>query len=259
MTAMERSKPSMVRTAAVLALLAAAFAILIGLGTWQVQRLHWKEGLIAQIEARIHQPPVAIADLQDRVSEPGALEYTPVTVRGIFQHGDEMFFFATHEGQSGWFVYTPLLLAPDENHASGGAVIVNRGFVPYDRRDPATRPGSQPEGEVAVTGLARERLEGKPSFIVPDNRPDERTFYWKDWTSMVEIAGLDASDTVPYFIDAGPAENPGGLPVGGVTIVDLPNSHLQYAVTWYGLAAALLAVAGGWFWRRRRSGEASRP
>jgi surfeit locus 1 family protein len=242
--------PSKARAAAVLALLAAAFAVLMGLGTWQVQRLQWKESLLATIEARAERPPASVADLHARIPEDGALEYTPVTVRGSFLHEREMFFLATHGGQSGWFVYTPLVLAPDESHASGDTVIVNRGFVPYDRRDPTTRPGSQPEGIVAVTGLAREALSEKPGFIVPDNRPQERIFYWKDWFAMVENAGLEADTTIPYFIDAGPSPS-GTLPVGGVTIIDLPNNHLQYAVTWYGLAAALLAVVGAWFWRRR--------
>lgn len=252
MSTVSRNGHSAVRAGAILATLALAFAVLVGLGTWQVQRLQWKEDLIATIEARVGQPPASIPELHGRIADAGALEYTPVSVRGTFLHDEEMFFFATHGGQSGWFVYTPLVLAADESHVSGDVVIVNRGFVPYDRRDPATRPGSRPEGQVTVTGLAREALGGRPGFIVPDNRPQERTFYWKDWSAMVETAGLDAAATVPYFIDAAPAADARALPVGGVTIVALPNNHLQYAVTWYGLAAALVAVAGAWYWRRRR-------
>lgn len=249
------SNSSPLRTAATIAVLAAAFAVLVGLGTWQVQRLHWKEDLLATIASRVEQRPVSVGEVRTRATQPGGLEYTPVTARGSFLHDREMFFFATHGGQSGWFVYTPLALAPDEDRASGETVIVNRGFVPYDRRDPAARPGSQPEGEVTVTGLAREAPDGKPGFIVPDNNPAERTFYWKDWAAMAAAAGLEAGATVPFFIDAGPASEPGGLPIGGVTIVDMPNNHLQYAVTWYGLAAALVAVAGAWFWRRRSVGS----
>ncbi len=70
---------------------------------------------------------------------------------------------------------------------------------------------------------------------------------------MAATAGLPTGAKVlPFFIDAGKAPNPGGLPVGGVTIIDLPNSHLQYAVTWYGLAAALAGVLGAWLWRSRK-------
>ena len=226
-----------------------AFAILIGLGTWQVQRLHWKEALLARIDERTHSQPRSISDLGAMGSGTGSLEYTPVTVRGRFLNDQEMFFFATSQGQSGWYVYTPLRLAADESHALGDVVIVNRGFVPYDLRDPGQRQGSQPQGEVAVSGLARERLDGKPSFIVPDNKPAERTYFWKDWSSMVSVAGLEPSATVPFFIDAYRSPDARTLPVGGVTIIDLPNSHLQYALTWYGLAATLAIVLVAWLWR----------
>lgn len=228
------------------------FAILIGLGTWQVQRLHWKEALIAQIDERTHSQPVGIADIEAMGEREGSLEYTPVNVHGRFLNDREMFFFATSEGQSGWYVYTPLVLADDESQAAGDTVIVNRGFVPYDLRDAARRPGSQPEGDVTVTGLVRERLDGKPSFIVPDNKPEERTFFWKDWSTMASISGLDPAETVPFFIDAEKGGDPSVLPVGGVTIIDLPNNHLQYVVTWYGLAAALAAVLAVTLWRDER-------
>jgi surfeit locus 1 family protein len=103
---------------------------------------------------------------------------------------------------------------------------------------------------VALTGLARNPLAAKPSLLVPDNAPDKNIFYWKDRDAMASTTGLDPARLVPFFVDAGPAPNPGGLPVGGVTIVDLPNNHLQYALTWYGLAAALAGVLGTWLRRR---------
>ena len=64
-------------------------------------------------------------------------------------------------------------------------------------------------------------------------------------------AGLDSSGLVPFFVDADATPNPGGLPVGGVTLIDLPNSHLQYALTWYGLAGTLVVVFGLFAWKRR--------
>ena len=222
----------------------AGFVALVSLGTWQLDRLAWKEALIASIDQRIHSAPRDLAAIERQFADTSDVDYEPVTVSGTFDHGKERHFFATYEGQSGFFVYTPLMLADDR------AVLVNRGFVPYDRKDAATRKEGQVAGVVGVTGLARNPLAEKPSLLVPDNEPDKNIFYWKDRDTMALSTGLDTGKLVPIFIDAGPAANPGGLPVGGVTIIDLPNNHLQYALTWYGLAAALAAIFGTWLWRR---------
>lgn len=224
---------------------AVAFAILLGLGTWQVQRLHWKEGLIATIDERIASSPAALADIEQRYSKTGDVDYYPVSVSGTFEHDGEQFFFATHNGQSGYYVYAPLRLA------DGRAVLVNRGFVPFDRKVSASRAAGQVRGLVTVTGLARNPLAAKPSWAVPDNDPVANIFYWKDRDAMAANAGVDEQELLPFFVDADATPNPGGLPVGGVTIVSLPNNHLQYAVTWYGLAAALAAVFIVWSWKRR--------
>ena len=126
--------------------------------------------------------------------------------------------------------------------------------MPYARKDPATRPQGEVAGEVTVTGLARNPLAEKPSFIVPDNDLAKNVFYWKDLPAMTATAGLPAGATVlPFLIDAGAAPNPGGLPVGGVTLIDLPNSHFEYALTWYGLALALLVIMGKRLANRWRS------
>lgn len=224
----------------------AVFAILIALGTWQVQRLHWKEGLLAMIDARIHSAPLPLAEIEVQYRTTRDVDYTPVTATGIFRHDGERHFLATWKGQSGFFIYTPLALA------DGRFVFVNRGFVPYDLKDPSRRAEGQVEGEVTVTGLARNPLQEKPSSLVPDNDPAKNIFYWKDRDAMAASADLGAqAEIVPVFIDADAAPNPGGYPVGGVTLIDLPNSHLQYAVTWYGLAAVLAAIMAVAWWRRR--------
>ncbi|NGN40499.1 SURF1 family protein [Mesorhizobium sp. CGMCC 1.15528] len=225
-----------------------AFAVLIGLGTWQVERLHWKEALLATIDQRIHSVPLPLADIEKKFAEGGDVDYWPVTVSGQFMPEGERHFFATYEGDSGFYVYTPLKLA------DGRAVFVNRGFVPYDLKDAGKRPAGQVTGEVTVTGLARNPLPEKPSSMVPDNDTVKNVFYWKDRDVMAASAGLPTGAAlVPFFIDADKTPNPGGLPVGGVTMIDLPNSHLQYAVTWYGLAAALAGVLGVWLFRSRRN------
>lgn len=232
---------------AVLTVLAlGAFAVLIGLGTWQVKRLQWKEGLIASIDERIVSEPVPLAEIERRLADADGIEYRPVTVSGTFDHAGEAHFFATHNGRTGYYVYTPLMLA------DGRALFVNRGFVPYDNKDPATRPQGQVEGEITVTGLARTAIGEKPSSLVPDNDLEKNIFYWKDLSNMSAQAGFKMDTAVvQLFIDADDALNPGGLPVGGVTIIDLPNNHLQYAITWFGLAAALAGVFGAWLWRER--------
>jgi surfeit locus 1 family protein len=242
------------RTGLLGALVVAAFAVLVALGTWQVQRLHWKEGLLAAIDERTHAQPVSLAEIEHRFAETGDVDYWRVTVSGRFLNADERHFFTTWQGESGFNVYTPLELD------DGRYLLVNRGFVPFDRKDPATRREGQVEGRVEITGLARNPVPEKPSFLVPQNDPAKDIFYWKDLSAMAATSGLPASAQVlPFFLDAGPAPNPGGLPVGGVTIVDLPNNHLQYVFTWYGLAAALLAVSVLRFRRRRPGGGQPRP
>ena len=222
------------------------FAILIGLGNWQVRRLGEKEHLLATIDARMHATPLPLADVEAQYARGGDVDYTPVTATGAFHHSGERHFLATFDGQSGFFVFTPLELA------DGRILFVNRGFVPYDLKDAAKRPQGQVQGEITVTGLARNPLSGKPSWLIPDNDPRGNIFYWKDRDAMARSAGLTSgSQVLPFFVDADATPNPGGYPVGGVTLIDLPNNHLQYALTWYGLAAALVGVFGVKAWRGR--------
>lgn len=242
----ERTPVSGAKRLAALLLGLIAIAILLGLGTWQVQRLAWKEDLIATIQSRIHADPMPLKDALLVGKTIAAMEYTPVIFTGVFDHRYERHFFATHKGASGFYIYTPLKLD------GGDWIFVNRGFVPYEKKEPATRPEGQVTGAVTITGLMRPSLLEKPSSIVPHNDPDKNIFYWKDIRAMRDTSGLPASEPVlSLFVDANDAPNPGGLPVGGVTIIDLPNNHLQYALTWYGLAAALAGVLGVWLWRGR--------
>lgn len=225
-----------------------AFAILVALGTWQVERLQWKEALLASIAERTAAAPQPLTAIETRFHDTGDVEYWPVSVTGTFEHARERHFFATWQGQTGYYVYTPLMLE------DGRAVFVNRGFVPFELKESAKRQQGLIPGRVTITGLARNPLAEKPSSLVPDNDLPKNIFYWKDRDRMAESAGLPTGDRlVPFFIDAGPGSAPGGWPVGGVTIVDLPNNHLQYAVTWYGLAAALLGVVVVWLLRARRA------
>lgn len=234
-----------------LIVITAAFTLLLALGTWQVQRLIWKESLLAAIAERMAAAPVELAEIIALNAAGEDIEYRRVRLAGRFRHDAEQFFFATLNGATGYFVYTPFEIE------GGGLVFVNRGFVGVDAKDPATRLQGQVSGIVKLTGLARGRLDAKPSMIVPDNDPAGNIFFWKDIDAMAANAGIDpATDgLLPFFVDADATPNPGGQPVGGVTQVSLPNNHLQYAITWYGLALALLGVTGAVWWRSRAGGK----
>lgn len=227
-----------------------ALAILISLGTWQVERLYWKEGLLADIAARRNAAPVQLADIEQMLSSGTDIEYRPVTVTGRYVNNKERHFLATWRGEAGFYVYTPLELA------DGRYLFVNRGFVPYENKEPEMRMQGQLTGQQSVTGLARNRLPGKPSWVVPDNDIAKNIFYWKDIDAMASSDGFDASKVVPFFIDADSTPNPKGFPIGGVTEIDLPNNHLEYAFTWYGLAAVLVVVVAlSWFRKSNKAGN----
>lgn len=222
-----------------------AMAILLSLGTWQVQRLYWKEALIADIEARRTAVPAQMADIEAMAKAGEDVDYRAMRASGRFLHDKERHFLATYAGQAGFYVYTPLQIA------DGRYLFVNRGFVPYADKAPETRTAGLVEGEQQVTGLARARLYAKPGALVPDNDPAKNIFYWKDIGAMAATVDLPPESVLPFFLDADATPVPGGLPKGGVTQIDLPNNHLQYAVTWYGLALALAGVAIAAFVRRR--------
>lgn len=222
-----------------------AMAILLSLGTWQVKRLHWKEALIADIEERRNAAPLDLAGLEAILAKGGDVDYRAAEAEGRYLNDKERHFLATFRGQAGFYVYTPLALA------DGRYLFVNRGFVPYDRKEPSSRPQSLVEGEQVVKGLARARLNAKPSMMVPENDEAKNVFYWKELDRMAASVALPADKVVPFFLDADATPVPGGLPEGGVTEIDLPNSHLQYAITWYGLALALAGVVAYAIVRRK--------
>ncbi|CAN7466572.1 SURF1 family protein [Rhizobium sp. LjRoot254] len=221
-----------------------ALIILLSLGTWQVFRLQWKEALIAEINTRSTATPMALSDVEAREKSGAAVDYVRMTATGHFEHQHEQYFFNTDDGEVGYHVYTPLIL-PD-----GRTLFVNRGFVPEALKDSAKRQQGQITGEMTITGLARAKLTEKPSWVVPDNEAYKQLYFWKDIDEMAAQAAVPSGNLVPFFLDADATPNPGGWPKGGVTQIDLPNNHLSYAVTWYGLAAVLLAVSALAFRRK---------
>lgn len=211
-------------------------ALLISLGNWQMQRLAWKEGLIGAIAERTHQPPVALAAVEQRAAEGGDVEYTRVSLSGSFRHDREVHLYALDDRDGpGFDILVPLGLA------DGSYVWVNRGYVPNGLKDAAKRRAGQPEGEVAVVGLVRQPDAHR--MFIPDNDPARNIWYWRDIDALAASLGADASRVHRLIVDAeAEPANPGGWPRGGTTRLTLANRHLEYALTWYGLAATLVGV-----------------
>jgi surfeit locus 1 family protein len=217
--------------------------ICVALGVWQLQRLEWKRGLIAQREAAVAATP---GPPPKSLTEARTLEFHPVVDDGVFLNDREIYLNATGpQGGAGFHVLTPL------RQPGGRIVFVNRGFIPTERKDPATRPAGQLAGTVPVRGLLRLPPVAKPSWFVPENRPDLNYWFWIDLPAMAAADHLAAADVAPFYIDADATPNPGGWPQGGVTPLDLPNNHLQYAGTWFLLAAALVVIYVVYHWRGR--------
>lgn len=175
-------------------------------------------------------------------------EYRRVLVTGTYRHQNEAAVYTTLSSAKGklsgqgYWILTPL------TQQDGSTVIINRGFVPLDRRDPATRKDAQTTGQVTVTGLLR--MPEPANWFTPANVPAKNNWYRKD---PAEIAAtFKLSRVAPFLIDADASANPGNIPQGGETLVNFPNNHLGYALTWFGLAAALLGVFLAFSWQRLR-------
>ncbi|RDL48750.1 hypothetical protein BLJAPNOD_05028 [Ensifer sp. M14] len=225
----EASRSRLVLTVA-LSVLMAAF---IALGTWQVKRLFWKLDLIARVDARVLAEPVpAPAQSEWPGISADKDEYRRVTATGLFAHDKEVLVQAVPERGAGFWVITPMVV---DDHTT---ILINRGFVPADRRDAAARPESQLPGAGRVTGFLR-MTEPDGGFL-RSNDPAASRWYSRDVDAIARAQ--DLVDVAPYFIDADATPNPGGLPVGGLTVVSFRNSHLVYAATWYVLA--LMSAAG---------------
>ena len=205
---------------------------LLALGSWQIERLFWKREQIVQRQAAVAAAPVAAPR---SLEEARGMEFRHVTDEGVFLHDKEIFLGATSEaGRNGYQVLTPL------RQAGGRNVFVNRGFIPAELKDPDTRSEGEIAGTVRVQGLLRLPPAGKPAWFLPDNRPDLN--YWL-WVDLPAIAAADRLDNVaPFYIDADATPNPGGWPKGGITRLELRNDHLQYAITWFSLAVALIVI-----------------
>lgn len=211
----------------------AGVAGLTALGVWQLERRVWKLDLIERVDARIHASPVPAPGPEAWPSVSAASdEYRRVAVTGHFLNDRETLVQAVSDLGGGFWVMTPLVTD------RGFTVLVNRGFVPPEKRDSASRAEGQPQGEVTVAGLLR-LTEPKGGFL-RSNDPAAGRWYSRDVAAIAASKGLN--DAAPYFIDADGTRNPGGWPVGGLTVVSFPNSHLSYALTWFALDLMLIGA-----------------
>lgn len=208
-----------------------AAIVFTALGLWQVERRTWKLDLIARVDHRLRAPAVALPAARQWPALKGpATEYLRVWAHGRFHHDAETLVDALTERGPGYWVVTPL-------RTGEGMVLVNRGFVPPDRASPRTRRAGQPGGEVTVSGLVRLTEPG--GRFLRTNAPSQDRWFSRDVAAIARARGL--GPVAPFFIDADATSNPGGLPVGGLTVVRFRNTHLIYALTWFALAALSLA------------------
>lgn len=227
--------------AALVAAMLGLFAMFCGflaLGTWQVERRSWKLALIERVNERVHAAPSAPPPRSQWTNVTAAAdEYRHVEVTGEWLAGPSTLVQASTELGSGFWVLTPL------READGSVVLVNRGFIPSDQGIDRARPPPAPAGAVSVTGLLR--ITEPTGGFLRHNDPAADRWYSRDVPAIAKTRQL-ASPVAPYFIDADAANGLAlpGQPVGGLTVIAFPNSHLVYALTWYGLA--LFTAYGAW-------------
>jgi surfeit locus 1 family protein len=224
-------------------------AILIGLGVWQLDRKVWKENLIAAMTARLARAP---EDLPPRENWSRLIaqreEFSRVGFPAAFLPGQEALVYSAGSAfrsdvkGPGYWVFAPARLA------GGSIVIVNRGFVPLDRKDPATRAQGEVHGSIDIVGIVR--WPETRGLFTPADDGKNNVWYLRDTAAMA--AARHWANVAPFYVEQESPVPPGGLPKPGKFVVNLPDNHLQYAITWFGLALALAGVYLVWLTRRLR-------
>jgi surfeit locus 1 family protein len=240
-------RPLLVWSFAILML--ALTGVFVALGIWQMQRLAEKETLIAAVAERTGLPPAPPPPTSEWADlDPAAIEFTPLALTGRFAADPPIRVFtslaaSTARGEfsgPGYWIVAPFVLD------GGGTVFVNRGFVPQQQVDAAP---PAPEGPQSLTGLAR--VPEEVNMFTPDANVADRIEWVRDPERLAALVDPALAPFAPFTLDqaAGP---PGTLPQGGETVVEFPNNHLGYAITWFGFAAITPILLGFWIWRQRR-------
>ena len=215
-----------------------------GLSVWQLERREWKLDILDRIA--VNQAAAAMSLDELLQGDPLRREYGKVTIAGTYLNDREFYLAARNRKDDvGIQVITPV------RTDDGRIVLFDRGWVSSAKKDPSTRAAGQIAGRVELTGVVR-RTQKQRQFA-PDNDPARNFWFHVDVPLMRKMAGgapdhqLDA-----FFLEADAAPNPGGLPIGGQTQLDIPNDHLQYAITWFLIALALIWVYFSYHWQHGR-------
>jgi surfeit locus 1 family protein len=221
---MRRFRPRLLPTLAVLP----ALVLLLGLGTWQVQRLHWKSDLIQTIETRAASDPVPLLDLP--LDDPAAVAWqrTQATGRFVTAPGPvDRYGVENRDGQLGGHLLGAFATE------DGRTLLVDRGFLAD-----AAAPPPEPGGQVELEAIVRDRSQEHHTWFMPANDPVGGRWFWLDLAALGERFGRPLEPVALQLLPGSPGATPGAAPPR----IDLPNNHLGYVITWYGLAFALLLV-----------------
>ena len=204
--------------------------VLTALGTWQLQRLSWKEALIERITQRLEQAPVALEEALKQRAAGADVDFLRVKLRGVYDHAKGQYFYALNKGEYGWRLLTPL------TPVDGQTILIDRGFVP-DPQKPVAPPAS--DAPVEVIGALRLDYLPKEMFT-PDNTVSTNSWYWFDVAALRQATGI--KDLPAMVVQLDTADHSGQWPVATALSPNLPNKHFGYALTWFGLAITLLGV-----------------
>ena len=203
--------------------------VLVGLGTWQLQRLSWKQEVIGHAEAQLAAPAAALP-----VGDLAGMDFRRVAAAGTYLHEAAFAFgFLAEGGRPGARLVTPFRLE------DGRVILVDRGWLPEELLPPALPPVLQPAGTRTLEGVARWRGDFRRGWLTPADAPGQRRWYGWDVPAMAAAMDLPLE---PLVLMLERPDGPEGWPKAVPVTIDLPNDHLSYAMTWYGLAVVLLAV-----------------
>jgi surfeit locus 1 family protein len=225
-----RSRAALVLLVVAAALACAGFA---ALGVWQVQRLAWKEALIAHVDQAVHAEPTAAPGPGEWASlRRDTDEYRRVRIDGRFAFDREVLVRASTALGAGYWVLTPL------RTPNRAWVLVNRGFIPPEQRERV------PRGEEAQSIVGLLRFSEPGGGLLQHNEPASGRWYSRDVAAIAAARDLRGR-VAPYFIDAqATPPTAAAWPRPGLTVIQFRNDHLVYAITWFALAAMVAAAIG---------------